>query len=145
MPVPATFGSAQFLWTDGAGNPRVHQLAVPLASVLPSFRRRIYQNDSIDYSVREVITVGAGVYELSGKIEYDDDPSSLLDLLADGAAGAVLTYVPDSTKVDQSYDCYLIEPTPAQLALATGKDWPNFMEYGVGIRLRRTDGSAFSP
>lgn len=144
--MPPVYGSAAFVWTDATSETqRVHQLAVPLKTVLPSFRQRVYQNDSVDLTVREVITVGAGAYELSGEVAYDDDAQSLLDLLVAGAQGAVLTYIPDTTKSDQSYDCYLIEPTPDKLALVTARDWPQWMEYGVAIKLRRIDGSAFRP
>lgn len=136
------FGRAAILWTEALGE-RTYLLRVPLQKVQHGFRQRVYAADSLDYSSREVISVGAGVYELVGRIRYDEDPQTLLDLLKAGGQGLALTYVPD-TGEEEEYVCDLIEPMPDPAALLElGADFVATLEEEVTIRLRRTGGGVF--
>ena len=136
-------GNAAFTWTD-AGAERVHLLALPLQGQKLGTRQRVFPQDSADFTAREVVTVGVGVYELAATIAYDPSPQSLVELLRAGIRGLVLTYWPDLTANGPGYDCYLIEPSAVPADLDQAKDYPVFLEAAVNIRLRRTDGSAFS-
>lgn len=137
------FGKAAILWTPDSGPAveRAYLLRVPLQAVAPQKRERIYAADSLDYSSREVISVGAGVFELAGTIRYDDDPEGLLDLLAAGVRGVTLTYVPD-TENDEEYPCHLIEPAGPIAALEPDADYDRVAEYTQRLLLRRTTGGA---
>lgn len=130
------FGTATLSWTEGGA--QSHTLQVPIQEVRPSYRARRYVRESLDYSNREVYTIGSGVYEILGVIRYDNDPQSLIDMLSAGARGLTLTY-DDGTN---SYACYLVYDSD-EITPDFDVDQKAFDELKMEVRLRKTDGTAF--
>ena len=89
-----------------------HQLRVPLQQVRPGHRKRRYVREPLDYSSRDVTSIGSGVYEIVALIRFDTDPDGLLSLLIAGLDGETLRYYPDETGDSGTYwDVVMVEPT----------------------------------
>lgn len=94
--------------------------------------RTRYVAESDDLTLREVITVGDPIKEITGTIRYHDDPDELQDMIDFGLDGGVLTYSPDAGSTE--YACLLIEAsdiTPDERRVGFG-------EYKVRLTLRAT-------
>jgi len=142
----AYFGNAALIWsaTSDANTQRVHQLAAPLRLVKPSENLLAFQADSLDRTVRDYWTVGAGAYELLGTVKYSYHHQSLVDLLRAGNQGLTLTYYPSLADSGTNYACKLISPvTPFDLALDGDRE--RFGEHQVELRLRLTNQAPFQP
>lgn len=135
---------AAILWTAGAVE-HVYLLRVPLQKVMPAASQRTYAMDSLDHTQREVVTVGSPAYEMAGRVRYDEDPQTFLDMLLAGQRGVVLTYVPDMDDPPE-YPCWLVEPAAGEhITLEPDVDWEYVTEHTKSIRLRRTTtGSPFA-
>ena len=130
------FGETKFTWNTGADE---HLLRVPLQQIRAAGRSRSFVSESLDYTVRQVITIGQ-VHEIVALIRYDDDPTALVEFLFAGISGEVITYDDGTNQID----CYLIEPTGEEFDLDLEDDANIFRENSVEVRLRKTDGSAFT-
>ncbi len=141
------FGNAGFLWsaTSDSNTQRVHQLNAPLRLLKPSENLLAFQADSLDRTVRDYWTVGAGAYELLGTVKYNSYHQSLVDLIRAGNQGLTLTYYPNLADAGTNYACKLISPTvPFDLGLDDQRG-TGFGEHQVELRLRLTNQAAFSP
>jgi hypothetical protein len=82
-------GNAGFSWDAGASTLR-------LRTRLREFRARHVRTrrvrESLDYSVREVTSIGAGVHEVRALLRFEDDPGGLMDMLRAGTDGGLLHY-----------------------------------------------------
>lgn len=143
--MPQLFGRAAIVWTDPADPviERVYLLRVPLQKVVHGTRQRVYVAESLDFTNRETISVGKGVYELVGQVRYDEDPQGLADMIAAGSRGVTLTLVPDTEALEE-FACSLIEPVAMPFTPEQEVDFRSFMETTTTIRLRRTNGAFFS-
>ena len=143
----SNFGNAALIWsaTSDANTQRVHQLSAPLRLLKPSENLLAFQADSLDRTVRDYWTVGAGAYELLGTVKYNTYHQSLVDLLRAGNLGLTLTYYPNLADAGTNYACKLISPTvPFDLALDDQRG-TGFGEHQVELRLRLTNQGAFQP
>jgi hypothetical protein len=131
-------GTASFIWTDGTT--KNYKLARPLDRLRYVVRQTHYSADSLDFSARQVFTVGSAVYELIGDIRYDADSTGISQFLRAGARGLAVTYKPNSTHA--GYACYMIEPTEPGLATELEDGYPA-VRNKVTVRLRRTNGTIF--
>lgn len=136
----AVQGDAGFKYTPSGGALTTVALGAPLKRLHPAQDETHFVRESLDKSVREVTTIGSGVYEITATIRFADDPQDLLDMLKHGRRGRTLAYFP-SLAVGTSYDCLLIQAGPAELA-------PDPDLYGAGmytttVRLRRTSGATW--
>ncbi len=141
------FGNAGFIWsaTSDSNTQRVHQLNAPLRLLKPSENLLAFQADSLDRTVRDYWTVGAGAYELLGTVKYNSYHQSLVDLIRAGNQGLTLTYYPSLADAGTSYACKLISPTvPFDLGLDDQRG-QGFGEHQVELRLRLTNQAAFQP
>lgn len=94
--------------------------------------RTRYVAESDDLTLREVITVGDPIKQVTGTIRYHDDPDELRDMIDFGLDGGVLTYSPDGGSSE--YTCLLIDAsdiTPDERRVGFG-------EYKVTLTLRAT-------
>lgn len=140
------FGNAGFIWsaTSDSNTQRVHQLSAPLRLLKPSENLLAFAADSLDRTVRDYWTVGAGAYELLGTVKYAQYHQSLVDLLRAGNQGLTLTYYPNLADSGTNYACKLISPTvPFDLGLDDQRG--TFGEHQVELRLRLTNQAAFQP
>lgn len=140
------FGNAGFTWsaTSDSNTQRVHQLSAPLRLLQPSENLVGFQVDSLDRTVREYWTVGAGAYELVGTVRYAQYHQSLVDLIRAGNMGVTLTYYPNLADSGTNYACKLVSPT-VPFDLATDPDRAAFGEHTVELRLRLTNQAPFQP
>lgn len=119
-----------------------YPLRLPLQQIEPGYRQRRYVVESLDYTTRNVITVGSGIAEFHGVIAYDEHPNTLLKVLTLGANGVQVTYY-DSRKSLTHY-CMLIEPAGDLIALLREtRSAPQFIEYTIPIRLRKNEAGSF--
>src|SRR5712692_2743228 len=94
-------GSAALTWTDAsdAMSQRVLLLREPLRELKHGVRQTVYIADSLDYTNRQVYTIGSavagGAYELTGRVRFADNGQSLIDLIKAGAALKTITYTPN--------------------------------------------------
>lgn len=131
------FGTAKFTWTDGVG--QEYLLRVPLQQIQAAGRSRSYVAESLDYSVRQTVTIGQ-VHEIIAVIRYEDEPTTLVDFLFAGMSGKEIIY-DDGTN---QFTCFLIEPEPEEFSLDLEQDANIFGENSIEVRLRKTDGTAFT-
>lgn len=138
-------GNAAISWTDSddVTTERVLLLREPFREIRPAHTQSVFPADSLDFTQRQVFTVGEGVDELIVRVRYSDDPQGLLDLIKAGSKKRTLTYVPDLDDADRRYACYLISPlSPVGL----GMDADMGTSHGhleVELRLRKTDNTPF--
>jgi len=142
-------GRAAITWssTSETSTDRVHRLSVPLREVQPAFTQQTYTAESLDKTAIQTYTIGSGAHEFVGTVRFDDDPQSLLDLIAAGAQGTNLTYYPDLADPGAVYTCQLVSPRDAS-DLGVGQDPERGKAFGEGsvtLRLRQTDQSRFVP
>lgn len=138
------FGKSAIGWssTEDSNTERIHLLDTPLREMYSGHTLSNYHADSLDKSVRETFYVGTGAYELVGKVRYDANAASLIDVIKAGSQGKTLTYYPNLSDPDVSYACLLIAPnSPADLQLDSQRGV--FGEQQVEIRLRKTDKTAW--
>lgn len=133
------FGTARFTWTDT--EEKLHTLNVPLQKVKPAVRLRRWVRESINFTNREVWYAGDGVYEIVAEIRYDENPQSLVELILAGLKGITITYYDGFSE----HECEMVAPTADEFVAGfddhqATQDW-----HRVEIRLRKTDGSAFTP
>jgi hypothetical protein len=81
-------------WGPDVGPWSMLPLRAPLRETQAGLRKRRFIHDSLDFSGRDVVTLGTGVQELLGEIRYADDPYALLTMLTAGADGNTLYYHP---------------------------------------------------
>ena len=138
-------GQAAFQWsdTDDTMTQRVLLLREPVREIRAAHAQSVFPSDSLDYSVRQVFTIGQGVDELVARVRFGDDPQGLVDLLKAGTKLRTITYVPDLRDPAQSFACYLISPlSPVALGLDP-ESGVSFGDQEVELRLRRTTGKPF--
>lgn len=120
----------------GAG-PTTVNLGSRLHDLTYAAARTRYVAESDDLTLREVVTVGSAVKEITGTIRFHDDPDELQDMIDAGLDGTQLDYYPD-IDAGTHYDCTLIEAseiTPDREAPAGIPTNPNPM-YQVTLTLR---------
>jgi hypothetical protein len=132
-------GSAEIRWVEDGTEVETHLLRVPLQQVRAAGRSRHQVSESIDFTVRNTITL-AQVYEIIATIRYDDDPIGLVRLLMAGFRGEILTY-DNGTDV---FDVYMIEPSEEAFEVAMDDNYNIFQEGRMELRLRRTTGEPFT-
>lgn len=119
-----------------------YALRVPLQTIRPSKRTRRYVAESIDYTTRQVISIGDGVSEFTGVIRLDEDPGTLLRVLTLAADGAEITYYDSRAAV--THRCMLIAPEGDLIELARDPAFaPQFIEYSIEVRLRKNETGNF--
>lgn len=127
-----TYGTAKL----GAGVVGYHDLRVPLQQTLPAgsvWVNRVDPATRVRGSYR--LSPGPGAQELVGELRYIEAPQEVNDLLRAGIAGHPLVYIPDTSDMDDAYECDLIQPTEIWTQ-EQDVDWPVFREQRVPIRLR---------
>lgn len=129
------------IWDGESG--QMHTLRVPLQKLLPAGSMYRAVRESADRHVREVVTVGKGVNEITARIRYDEAPAELNEMIRAGVAGHPLVYIPDSNDLDTAYEMELLEPG-ADWVQQMDEDWVVFQETAVPVRLRRMDGGSLS-
>lgn len=139
-------GNAMLSWTDSDDitTERVLLLREPFREIRPAHAQSVFPADSLDFTQRQVFTVGEGVDELIVNVRYQDDPQGLLDLIKAGSKKRTITYVPDLDDADRRYACYLIAPlSPTALGMDSDRG-TSFGELEVELRLRRTNNTPFA-
>lgn len=142
------FGNSGFKYTPPGGVLTTLTLAAPLRDIRAAFTRRKFIKDSLDYTVREVIVVGAGVEEMWGTIRYDNEPDKLKAMLRHGLEGVTLTYYPNLGVPGTNYPCLLVEINNGdgdEAEITPDTDLWFKGAYMATIRMRRTDGGNFDP
>lgn len=141
-------GRAAITWAPSTADvetERVHRLSVPLRDIQPGFTQQTYTAESLDKTAIQTYTIGTGAHEFVGTARFDDDPQSLLDLIAAGGQGITLNYFPDLADSNVSFACNLVSPRDTN-ALVVGIDperGKHFGEGSVTLRLRQTDETRF--
>lgn len=123
---------------------RVLLLREPLRELRYGHTQSVYPADSLDFTQRQVYTIGVGTYELTGRVRFADNGQTLVDLIKAGSKKTTLTYTPNLSDPGVNYACYLIKPlSPAMLKMDpnTGVE---FGDEDVEIVLRKTDQSPFA-
>lgn len=139
-------GNAAIVWTDSddTTTERVLLLREPFREIRPAHAQSVFPADSLDFTQRQVFTVGEGVDELIVTVRYMDDSQGLLDLIKAGSKKRTITYIPDLDDGDRRYACYLISPlSPVGLGLDADRG-TSFGELEVELRLRRTNNTPFA-
>jgi len=139
MPVQ---GDAGFKYTPTGGAETTVTLGARLKNLRPIQEEAHYVRDSLDRTVREVTTIGSGVYEVEAEIRFAANPQVLLDMLKHGRRGRTLTYFPSLAVAGTNYPCLLIHAGP--VVLEPDPDRYGFGEYTTTVRLRRTSGATWS-
>ena len=146
---PATLGSTT-LTTGTTGTMTVFYPAVPLREQLPAYRVRQYVRESLDFSVREVLTVtttdSTGAYELVGTLRYNDDPQDLIAMVRAGLHGSVLVYMPSTSSTGTAYSCWMVAPSGDDVAAEMDRQRgsPGYEDVELTIRLRQTNSQSFA-
>lgn len=138
-------GSAAFQWTDSDDQmtQRVLLLREPVRELRAAHTQSVFVSDSLDFSARQVFTVGEGADELVVRVRFSDDPQGLVDLLKAGTKLRTITYVPNLNDPAVKYDCYLISPL-SPTALGSDPDTGvTFGDQEVELRLRQTNRQPF--
>lgn len=138
-------GNAGFKYTEIIGGANItFNLAAPLRKMRPIRTETRFKVTALDNKTSEVITIsGSEVEEIVGIIRYEDDPPGLLDMLNEGANGAILTYYPDLSTPGENYPAELVEPSGNNIQLELDRDFGRLGLREVEIRLRRIDGGNF--
>lgn len=132
------YKTAHFDWTDSGA--QTHNLAVPLQEIRPAYRfGGRFERESLSLVNREVWWASV-VYEVVAVIRYDDTPQELIDLLIAGAKNITVTY-DDSD--GNTYACKMVG-LANQLDVPFDENQKALDEHRIEIRLRKTDGSAFT-
>ncbi len=113
-------------------------LAVPLYNLHPGEARTRFVTESVDFTNREVITIGSAVDTLSGMIRAHNDAAELMDMISAGLDGKKLRYFPSASATSVNYhfrltDTSEISPDPDR----AGKD-----EYQVTFHFRNWSSTA---
>lgn len=121
-----------------------NSITVLLGSNLHNIRwgeaRTRYIEESDDKTLREVITVGDRIPEITADIRYHDDPDELQAAISAGLDGAVWTYSPDGGSTE--YDCLVIDASDVE----PDDRRVGFGEYKATVTLRATNSTTdFSP
>jgi hypothetical protein len=123
---------------------RAHMLEAPLRELKFGHSMDNWTRQSMDRSVLEQIHVGDGAPELVGRVRYDRNAQSLIDLIVAGSQGKTLTYIPDLDDPDVSFACDLVAPlTPTALQLDAQRGVLG--DQSVELILRETTQGAFDP
>lgn len=139
-------GNAAMSWIDADDltTERVLLLREPFREIRPAHAQSVFPADSLDFTQRQVFTVGEGVDELIVRVRYQDDPQGLLDLIKAGSKKRTITYIPDLDDGDRRYACFLISPlSPTGLGMDSDRG-TQFGELEVELRLRKTDNTPFA-
>jgi hypothetical protein len=123
---------------------RAHMLEAPLRELKFGHSMQNWTREAMDRSVFEQIHVGDGAPELVGRVRYDRNAQSLIDLIVAGSQGKTLTYIPDLDDPDVKFDCDLVAPkTPTALQLDAQRGVLG--DQSVELILRETTQGAFDP
>jgi len=87
---------SKFAWTDQDSGGQTLTLKIQTQNRVPHWWQRTFDNWSLDGTVREVVTVGVPLHQLSLSIRYDPDDDQIAALIRDGLAGITITYTPDT-------------------------------------------------
>ena len=128
--------AAGFKYTPPGGSETTVTLLVPLTDVAPSQDQTVFVRESLDKTVREVWTVGSGVYEITASLRWVTSPQDVLDMLKHGRNGETLTYYPDLAITGTNYPCIVIAEGPVGLSPDSKQG-----DYRATARLRRTSGN----
>lgn len=134
-------GDAGFKYTPSGGALTTLALNAPLKDLHAAQDETHYVRESLDKTVREVTTIGSGVYEITATIRFADDPQDLIEFLKHGRRGVTLAYFPSLAVSGTSYNCLLIHAGPVEIA--PDGDRYGFGEYQCTVRLRRTSGATW--
>lgn len=138
MASPQLLGTAHFDYTSGGA--QTHNLAVPLQEVRPSIRfGGRWVRESLDLTNREVFETGSA-YEIVAVLRFDNEPQSLIDLLAAGAENITLTYDDGD---GNTFNVKMIG-LPNVITPEFDENQKALDEHRMEIRLRKTDGTAFN-
>ena len=148
--------NAGFYFTEfGNTTWRTYPLAVPLREGRAAWRVTQYAVDSLDCTVRQVLTVthssapgtDAGAHEYLGVIRYDDDPTGLVQFLRNaiiqqGSSSYPLRYTTGLTTGTSSggmgsgADVWLLEPSAPTLDLTIDRQRASFGDQEIAVRFR---------
>lgn len=142
----AKLGRSAIGWTstEDSNTERIHLLDAPLREVVPGHTASIYRAESLDKTNVQTFSVGNGAYELEGKVRFDANPQSLIDVVKAGSQGKTLTYYPNLSDPDTAFSCTLISPmSPTQVGMDSDRGVHGDRE--ITLRLRKTDETPFTP
>jgi hypothetical protein len=142
----AKLGRAAIGWssTEDSNTERIHLLDAPLRELMPGHALSVYRSESLDKTNVQTYSVGNGAYELEGKVRFDANPQSLIDVVKAGSQGKTLTYYPNLSDPDTAFACTLIAPmSPSQVGLDPERGVHGDAE--ITLRLRKTDETPFTP
>jgi hypothetical protein len=129
-------GNSGFRWVPTGETEKTHVLARPMALQVAATRRtNRWERVSLDLSVREVISIGAGREEVEATLRYDKDAENLMRLLNDAANGIVVDYY-QHLAGSQKFSLWLIGE-PQDL----GPDPSGGGEYMIRVRWRDASAS----
>jgi hypothetical protein len=137
-----TVRDATITYTPPGGAQVVHQLAIPLLQIEPVDRMERHDWWAADLDNREVVTVGAGVYEIMATVRFENEPANLKALLRTALRDDVtLFYTLGSTIYPLRLVAVLGASGADETPLAPDRDRYGFGEWECRLHLRRTDGS----
>lgn len=138
-------GDWEFRWTRADLSTATLALRVPPQRRRSAHRKRRFVNDSLDYSVREVVTVGGGRDELLFDLRLEEDHDLLLEFLVAGADGREITM---DDGLGNTRVVFLIDPSEDVVGLLNDPDDIRrlFGEYSLNdVRVRaKVAGEDFS-
>jgi hypothetical protein len=129
---------AAFRWTEN-GQDHLHYLGAKIRRPTVNPVQQVHRWRSADLTTERVISIGAGVQDLSGTLRFDGSPDSLARFVAAGRRGASLEYLPSLSTPSLSFPCVLVEAGE----ITTDPDLWFDRRHQVDVRLRRIDGGSW--
>jgi hypothetical protein len=129
---------AAFRWTEN-GQDYLHYLGAKIRRPTVNPVQQVHRWRSADLTTERVISIGAGVQDLSGTLRFDGSPDSLSRFVAAGRRGASLEYFPSLATPSLSFPCVLVEAGE----ITTDPDLWFDRRHQVDVRLRRIDGGSW--
>jgi hypothetical protein len=129
---------AAFRWTEN-GQDHLHYLGAKIRRPTVNPVQQVHRWRSADLTTERVISIGAGVQDLSGTLRFDGSPDSLARFVAAGRRGASLEYFPSLATPSLSFPCVLVEAGE----ITTDPDLWFDRRHQVDVRLRRIDGGSW--
>lgn len=147
MATTSNVGNSGFRYTPLAGGAEVTvRCRAFLRSPSPAKAKARWVRESLDRTVREVVTVADAVEEVDASIHHEDEPAVLLTMLDEGLDGAQLDYYTDLDTPGSAVEFQLlaVNGDAARAQLQRDSQTAVLHEYETGLRLRRTGGAALS-
>jgi hypothetical protein len=138
-------GDSSIFYTPPDSAELEHVLAIPLWDIRPVDRQSRYEWWSEEFSTREIVTVGDGVFEIFATIRLDDEPVALKRMLRLALRhDLTLTYRQNGAE----YPMRLVAVVGAngldETPLERDRDRHGYGEWECRLHLRRTDGGNLS-